>query len=133
MVLTDELESKIYAFGARSDENIHDIQTKIKALGAVEKRKMNFFFLCLYIKSRLNLGVKIYKERFTDVNFDELHIENCKVILCNPPDSRSALIQPLDFLYNEGEGIIIISQTDLSFFFSYRYFSIETIFSTNRK
>jgi hypothetical protein len=36
---------------------------------------------------------------------DELHIENCKVILCNPPDSRSALIQPLDFLYNEGEGL----------------------------
>ncbi len=48
--------------------------------------------------------MKIFKERFIDVSMDELHIESCKVILCNPPDSRSALIQPLDFLYNEGEG-----------------------------
>jgi hypothetical protein len=54
MVLTDELESKIYAFGARSDENIQDIQMKIKALGAVEKRKMNFFLFIhqIEIKSR---------------------------------------------------------------------------------
>jgi len=56
----------------------------------------------------LHIGVKIFKERFNDVNFDEVNIENCKVILCNPPDSRSALIQPLEFLYNEGEGLIII-------------------------
>ena len=39
LVLTDELESKIYAFGARTDENVQDIQMKIKTLGAVEKRK----------------------------------------------------------------------------------------------
>jgi len=67
-----------------------------------------FFFSYSIIKLILNIGVKIFKERFIDINFDELHIENCKVILCNPPDSRSALIQPLDFLYNEGEGLIII-------------------------
>ena len=39
LVLTDELESKIYAFGARTDENVQDIQMNIKTLGAVEKRK----------------------------------------------------------------------------------------------
>lgn len=39
MVLTDELESKIYAFGGRTDENIRDIMAKIKMLGASEKRK----------------------------------------------------------------------------------------------
>jgi hypothetical protein len=43
LVLTDELESKIYTFGARNDENIQDIQAKIKALGAGEKRKINFY------------------------------------------------------------------------------------------
>jgi hypothetical protein len=53
LVLTDELESKIYAFGARNDENIQDIQAKNKALGAVEKRKINFCFLfILKIKFR---------------------------------------------------------------------------------
>ncbi|CAF0914061.1 unnamed protein product [Adineta steineri] len=92
LVLTDDLESKIYAFGARSDENIRDIQAKIKSLGASEKR------------------VKIFKDRFIDINFDEVNMENCKVILCNPPDSRSALIQPLDFLYNEGEDVTLLKQ-----------------------
>jgi hypothetical protein len=52
LVLTDELESKIYAFGARNDENIQDIQAKIKALGAVEKRKINFF-LFIYFKNQI--------------------------------------------------------------------------------
>ena len=37
-------------------------------------------------------------------------MEGCKVILCNPPDSRSALIQPLDFLYNEGEDVTLLKQ-----------------------
>lgn len=45
LVLTDELESKIYAFGARTDENVQDIQMKIKTLGAVEKRKWRFCVL----------------------------------------------------------------------------------------
>ena len=103
LVLTEELESKIYAFGARTDEHIQDIQAKIKGLGSTEKRRnqLSFFFS---INRKFDLGVKIYKERYTDVNLDELNIDNCKVILCNPPDSRSALIQPLDFLFNEGEG-----------------------------
>ncbi|CAF1048343.1 unnamed protein product [Rotaria sp. Silwood1] len=92
IVLTDELESKIYAFGGRTDENIRDIQAKIKTLGTSDKR------------------IKIFKENFTDINFDELNMENCKVILCNPPDSRSALIQPLDFLYNEGEDVSLLKQ-----------------------
>ena len=51
--------------------------------------------------------MKIIKERFVDVSFDEINMENCKVILCNPPDTRSALIQPLEFLYNEGEGMTV--------------------------
>ncbi|CAF3946694.1 unnamed protein product [Rotaria magnacalcarata] len=92
MVLTEDLESKIYAFGGRTDENIRDMLTKIKTLGATDKR------------------VKIFKERFTDINFDEFNMEQCKVILCNPPDSRSALIQPLDFLYNEGEDVSLLKQ-----------------------
>jgi hypothetical protein len=39
LALTDELESKIYAFGARNDENIRDILAKVKSLGASEKRR----------------------------------------------------------------------------------------------
>ncbi|CAF1084711.1 unnamed protein product [Didymodactylos carnosus] len=87
--LTNELESKIYAFGARTDENLRDLQGKMKQFG-VEKR------------------VKIFKERFIDANLDEMNMENIKVILCNPPCSRSALIQPLEFLYNEGEDVSLL-------------------------
>lgn len=39
LVLTDELESKIYTFGGRTDENIKDLQAKVKSVGASEKRK----------------------------------------------------------------------------------------------
>lgn len=39
LVLTEELESKIYAFGARTDENVREILSKIKTLGVSEKRK----------------------------------------------------------------------------------------------
>jgi len=45
LVLTDELESKIYAFGGRTDENIQDIQSKIKALGSIDKRRLIHFFI----------------------------------------------------------------------------------------
>ncbi|CAF1217904.1 unnamed protein product [Didymodactylos carnosus] len=93
--LTNELESKIYAFGARTDENMRDLQDKMKQFG-VEKRMD--ILEC----------VKIFKERFIDVNLDEVNLENIKVILCNPPCSRSALIQPLDFLYNEGEDVSLL-------------------------
>ncbi|CAF1409652.1 unnamed protein product [Adineta ricciae] len=92
LVLTEELESKIYAFGARTEENVREILVKIKTLGVSEKR------------------VKIIKDRFVDVSFDEINMENCKVILCNPPDTRSALIQPLEFLYNEGEDVTLLKQ-----------------------
>lgn len=75
--------------------------------------------------------MKIFKERFIDANIDEIHIEACKVLLCNPPDSRSALIQPLDFLYNEGEGTMNRSKDRGDSFLAYfRCFSIETILST---
>lgn len=39
LVLTDELESKIYAFGARNDETIRDIHAKIRSLGVSDKRE----------------------------------------------------------------------------------------------
>ena len=39
LVLTNELESKIYAFGARTDETVREIQTKIKSLGVTDKRR----------------------------------------------------------------------------------------------
>ena len=78
--------------------------------------------------------MKIFKERFIDVTLDELNIESCKVILCNPPDSRSALIQPLDFLYHEGEGVIRASAKLLifCFVFFHRYIPTKTILTTNR-
>ena len=39
LVLTHELESKIYAFGARTDEMVREIQTKIRSLGVTDKRE----------------------------------------------------------------------------------------------
>jgi hypothetical protein len=114
LALTSELESKIYAFGGRTEENICEIQMKIRALGPVEKRS---FVLSDSFADRFDayLGVKIFKEDFENVKWDELNIEPCKVILCNPVDSRSALLQPLEYLYHEGEGIFDASTRSIVF------------------
>ena len=39
-----------------------------------------------------------------NVKYDESKIENAKVILVNAPCSKSALMNPMEFLFEEGEG-----------------------------
>ena len=44
------------------------------------------------------------KEEFVYSRFDDTKIENAKIILINAPCSKSALMNPMEFLFEEGEG-----------------------------
>ena len=44
------------------------------------------------------------KDDFLDVRFDEPKLDNSKVILINAPCTKSALMNPMEFLFHEGEG-----------------------------
>lgn len=53
-----------------------------------------------------------------DLKSDDPRLENAKVILINAPCSKSALMNPMEFLFQEGEG----------FNFFYYYFKKFNIF-----
>ena len=44
------------------------------------------------------------REEFHAAKYDESRLENVKVILINAPCSKSALMNPMEFLFEEGEG-----------------------------
>ncbi len=44
------------------------------------------------------------REEFTNSRYDDPKIENVKIILINAPCSKSALMNPMEFLFEEGEG-----------------------------
>ena len=48
--------------------------------------------------------MKIVREDFLDLTMDDPRIENVKVVLVNAPCSKTALMNPMEFLYQEGEG-----------------------------
>ena len=45
------------------------------------------------------------KEEFTDVRADDSRLENVKVVLVNAACSKSALMNPMEFLFQEGEDV----------------------------
>lgn len=45
------------------------------------------------------------REDFLNVKFDESKLDNVKVILINAPCTKSALMNPMEFLFQEGEGL----------------------------
>lgn len=47
------------------------------------------------------------REEFQTVKYDDPKLENAKVILVNAPCSKSALMNPMEFLFEEGEGLNI--------------------------
>ena len=65
----------------------------------IKIKDLDFFNLIHY-----QIDVKLIKEDFLNVKYDESKIENAKVILVNAPCSKSALMNPMEFLFEEGEG-----------------------------
>ncbi len=45
------------------------------------------------------------REDFLNLKTDDPKLETVKVILLNAPCSKSALMSPMEFLFQEGEGI----------------------------
>ncbi len=45
------------------------------------------------------------KEDFLDIKSDDARLENAKVILVNAACSKSALMNPMEFLFQEGEDV----------------------------
>lgn len=43
-----------------------------------------------------------------DLKTDDPKLENAKVILINAPCSKSALMNPMEFLFQEGEGFFFL-------------------------
>lgn len=52
------------------------------------------------------LDIKLMKEDFTNSKVEDSRLENVKVILINAPCSKTALMNPMEFLFQEGEGCI---------------------------
>lgn len=44
------------------------------------------------------------REEFLNSKWDDPKLENVKVILINAPCSKTALMNPMEFLFQEGEG-----------------------------
>jgi hypothetical protein len=49
--------------------------------------------------------VKLIKEDFLSSNQEDPKLENVKVVLINAPCSKSALMNPMEFLFQEGEDV----------------------------
>lgn len=64
--------------------------------------KINF---TLKFKKLIKIGVKIVREDFLSIKPDDPKIETVKVILINAPCSKSALMNPMEFLFQEGEDV----------------------------
>lgn len=45
------------------------------------------------------------REEFLNTKTDDPRLENVKVILINAPCSKTALMNPMEFLFQEGEGL----------------------------
>jgi hypothetical protein len=52
----------------------------------------------------------LVREDFLDVKVEDPRMESVKVILINAPCSKSALMNPMEFLFQEGEGKIKYSK-----------------------
>ena len=114
-----ELDGRVFVFGATSDEKYEEITNKMKLIGCSKcnlkvflriNLKIEFFFL-------LYTDVKVMREKFpddkTNDKLDEKVIEkllNVKVILINAPCSKSALMNPMEFLFQEGSGMLSIEE-----------------------
>ena len=52
------------------------------------------------------IDVKLVREEFQNSKLEDSRLENVKVILVNAPCSKSALMNPMEFLFEEGEGLL---------------------------
>jgi hypothetical protein len=62
------------------------------------------------------------KEDFVGCRCDDPKIENVKIIVINAPCSKSALMNPMEFLFEEGEGIFTINYQRVLIIFLITFF-----------
>jgi 16S rRNA C967 or C1407 C5-methylase (RsmB/RsmF family) len=81
-----EYEGKVMVFGTASEEKYKEINEKLQLIGCAKY-------------------VKLMREDFLEVKSDDARLENVKVILVNAACSKSALMNPMEFLFQEGEDV----------------------------
>jgi 16S rRNA C967 or C1407 C5-methylase (RsmB/RsmF family) len=84
--MMEDYGGKVYVCGVNSDDKYQEITARLQKIGCSKY-------------------VKLLRENFTDLKYDDPRIENVKVILVNAPCSKSGLMNPMEFLFEEGEGI----------------------------
>lgn len=82
--MMEDFEGKIFVYGATNEDKHQEISAKLNQIGC---GKM----------------VKLVREDFLDIKADDPRMESVKVILINAPCSKSALMNPMEFLFQEGE------------------------------
>ncbi|KAJ8028668.1 putative 28S rRNA (cytosine-C(5))-methyltransferase [Holothuria leucospilota] len=88
--LTNSSNSHIYAFGVRDSDHLEQLQGKMTHLGIS--------------------NVKFLMEDFAEIQQTDSRFKNVKVVLVTPPDSRSGLLNPVEFIIQEGEDLSILTQ-----------------------
>lgn len=102
-----EYEGKVMVFGSASEEKYQEINAKYQQIGC-SKCNSIYQLLSFVVLLRLykhKIDVKLMREDFVDVRYDDPRLENVKVVLVNPPCSKSALMNPMEFLFQEGEDV----------------------------
>jgi len=84
--MMEEFEGKVFVYGATNEDKYQEISNKLQLIGCLKY-------------------VKIMREEFQTVKYDDPKLENAKVILVNAPCSKSALMNPMEFLFEEGEDV----------------------------
>lgn len=74
--------STVYGFGVRDNEHLEDLQDRVDRLGIT--------------------NVKFIPEEFLEVQHTDPRMKNVKAVLVTPPDSRSGVVNPVEFIMQEG-------------------------------
>jgi len=104
--MMEELDGRVFVYGATNEDKYQEISNKLQLIGCAKCKFDNkilnlnlsikwFFFI---------IDVKLIRDEFQNAKLDDSRLENVKVILVNAPCSKSALMNPMEFLFEEGEG-----------------------------
>ncbi|XP_071846379.1 putative methyltransferase NSUN7 isoform X3 [Apostichopus japonicus] len=88
--LTDSFNSTVYGFGVRDNEQLEELQERASHYGIT--------------------NLKYIPENFLEVQHTDPRLKNVKAVLVTPPDSRSGLLNPVEFIMKEGEDLSILKE-----------------------
>ncbi len=133
--MMEEFEGRVFVYGATNEDKYQEVAAKLQLIGCSKcKFNSNYFVFIrgIYLsfhKFFILLDVKLMREEFNAAKYDESKLENVKVILVNAPCSKSALMNPMEFLFEEGEGIYNMKIFKLSSLFIFKkiYFKYDIL------